>query len=272
MAELKISIITVCFNSCRTISDTINSVLTQTYPDIEYIVVDGASSDGTKELIYSFGTKISKLISEPDQGIYDALNKGIRAATGDIIGILNSDDIFYDESVIEKIAEAFEDKKLEAIISDVQFVDPVNTSKVTRYYSSRNFKTSRFRFGFMPAHPGFYAKRELFEKFGYYKTDYKIAADYELEMRFLLTNHIRYRYLQMPVVSMRTGGVSNKSIISNYILNKEIARACKENGLSTNVFFIYSKYFLKIFQFFGNRKLNHNLSVAVMGLVLIVFK
>jgi glycosyltransferase involved in cell wall biosynthesis len=256
MAELKISIITVCFNSSRTISDTINSVLAQTYPNIEYLVIDGDSSDGTRELIASYGTKISKFISEPDKGIYDALNKGIRLATGDIIGILNSDDVFYDESVIEKIAKAFEDNKLEAIISDVQFVDPVNTSKVIRYYSSRNFNTGRFRFGFMPAHPGFYAKRELFDKYGYYKTDYKIAADYELEMRFLLTNHIRYRYLQMPVISMRTGGVSNKSIISNYILNKEIAKACKENGVTTNFLFIYSKYFIKIFQFFGNRKLN----------------
>jgi glycosyltransferase involved in cell wall biosynthesis len=272
MPELKISIITVCYNSRGTISDTINSVLAQTYPHIEYIVVDGASSDGTRELISSYGKKISKLISEPDNGIYDALNKGIRAASGDIIGILNSDDVFHNETVIEEIAEAFEDKKLDVIICDVQFVDPVNTSKVIRYYSSRNFKTSRFRFGFMPAHPGFYAKRELFDKFGYYKTDYRIAADYELEMRFLLTNHLRYRYLQIPVVSMRTGGVSNKSIISNYILNKEIARACKENGLSTNVFFIYSKYFLKIFQFFGNRKLNRNLPIVIMSLVQIVLK
>lgn len=256
MPVLKISIITVCLNSRRTISDTINSVLAQTYPNIEYIIVDGASSDGTRELISSYGTKISKLISEPDQGIYDALNKGIRAATGDIIGILNSDDVFYNETVIEKIAEAFDDEKLEAVISDVQFVDPANTSKVIRYYSSRNFKPSGFRFGFMPAHPGFYAKRALFENFGYYKTDYTIAADYELEMRFLLTNHVRYKYLQIPVVSMRTGGISNKSIMSNYILNKEIGRACRENGLRTNFFFIYSKYFIKIFQFFGNRKMN----------------
>jgi glycosyltransferase involved in cell wall biosynthesis len=256
MPELKISIITVCFNSYKTITETINSVLTQAYPNIEYIIIDGASSDGTRELISSYGTKISKLISEPDKGIYDAINKGIRVATGDIIGILNSDDVFYDENVIEKIAEAFEDKKLEVIISDVQFVDPGNTSKVIRYYSSKNFTTGRFRFGFMPAHPGFYAKRELFEKYGYYKTDYRIAADYELEMRFLLTNHVSYKYLPMPVVSMRTGGVSNKSIISNYILNKEIAKACRENGVRTNFFFIYSKYFIKIFQFFGNRKLN----------------
>lgn len=272
MPELTISIITVCFNSRSTVTDTINSVLTQTYPHIEYIVVDGASSDGTSEIVSSYGTKISRFISEPDRGIYDALNKGIRAATGDIIGILNSDDVFYNERVIEKIAEAFEDKELEAIISDVQFVDPANTSRIVRYYSSRNFKTSRFRFGFMPAHPGFYAKRELFDRFGFYKTDYKIAADYELEMRFLLTNHINYRYLQMPVVSMRKGGVSNKSIISNFILNKEIARACKENGLSTNVFFIYSKYFLKIFQFFGNKKRNSNLPVEIQGLVITVFK
>jgi glycosyltransferase involved in cell wall biosynthesis len=255
MADLKVSIITVSYNSISTIGDTINSVLRQSYSNIEYIVIDGDSSDGTKELIASYGTQITQFYSEPDEGMYDALNKGIKVATGDIIGILNSDDLFYNERVIENVVNAFKDESIEAVISDIQFVDPVNTSKVIRYYSSKNFNTSRFRFGFMPAHPGFYVKKELFEKYGYYKTDYKIAADYELELRFLLTYHVKYRYLGLPVVSMRTGGISNKSIHSNYILNKEICRACRENGLRTNFFFVYSKYFVKIFQFLGNRKL-----------------
>jgi glycosyltransferase involved in cell wall biosynthesis len=252
MKSFRISIITVTYNSCRTIADTINSVLSQTYPDIEYIVIDGASSDGTKDIVTSFGKRISKFISEPDNGIYDGINKGIRLATGDIVGILNSDDFFCNNTVMERVVESFMENKIDAVIGDVQFVDMINTSKVVRYYSSKHFKTARFRFGFMPAHASFYVKRELFEKLGYYKTDYKIAADYELLIRFLFVNKITYKYLEMPFVSMRMGGVSNKSIHSIYILNKEIAKACRENGIKTNYIFIYSKYFSKLFEFFGN--------------------
>jgi glycosyltransferase involved in cell wall biosynthesis len=251
---LKVSIITVSYNSARTITDTITSVLAQTFTDIEYIVIDGASTDATARIITSFGLRISKFISEPDYGIYDALNKGIRLATGDIVGILNSDDFLYDNNVIEKVVNAFNEHDIGAVIGDVQFVDPLQTSKVVRYYSSKNFSTARFRFGYMPAHPGFYVKRNLFEKFGYYKTDYKIAADFELVMRYLLTNQVKYKYLEIPIVSMRTGGISNKSIRSNYVLNKEISRACRENGIKTNIFFIYSKYFNKIFEFFGSKR------------------
>jgi glycosyltransferase involved in cell wall biosynthesis len=249
MENLTVSIITVSNNSVRTITDTINSVLAQTYLHIEYIIIDGSSTDGTIELVNSYGKKISRFISEPDNGIYDAINKGIRIATGDIVGILNSDDFFYDNKVIEKVADAFIADNIDAVFGDVQFVNPVRTTKVVRYYSSKHFKTSKFKFGYMPAHPSFYLKRKLFEKIGYYKTDYKIAADYELLIRFLFINRIKYKYLEMPFVSMRTGGVSNTSIRSNYILNKEIARACEENGIKTNFFFIYSKYFKKIFEF-----------------------
>ena len=248
-----ISVITVSYNSYKTIPDTINSVVSQTYPNIEYIIIDGGSTDGTIELIESYGKKVTKFISEPDKGIYDAINKGIRLATGDILGILNSDDFFYNNTVIERVVESFKKGNIDSVFGDVQFVDPVKTSKVVRYYSSKNFKISKFRFGFMPAHPSFYAKRDLFEKLGYYKTDYKIAADFELMIRFLKINRVRYKYLEMPFVSMRRGGVSNKSIRSNYILNSEIARACKENGIKTNYFFIYSKYFLKLFEFLGNK-------------------
>jgi len=252
MKSFKISIITVSYNSYGTIADTINSVLAQTYPDIEYIVIDGASSDRTKDIVTSFGQRISRFISEPDKGLYDAINKGIRLATGDIIGILNSDDFFCNNTVIEKVVESFRENEIDAVFGDVQFVDTVTTSKVVRYYSSKHFKTTRFRFGFMPAHSSFYVKRELFEKLGYYKTDYKIAADYELLIRFLYINKIRYKYLEMPFVSMRMGGVSNKSIHSIYTLNKEIAKACKENGINTNYVYIYSKYFSKLFEFLGN--------------------
>lgn len=252
MRNLTVSIITVSYNSVRTIADTINSVLDQTYPEIEYIIIDGSSTDGTITIIDSFGKRISKFISEPDNGIYAGINKGIRLATGDIVGILNSDDFFCNNTVIERVVESFMENEIDAVFGDVQFVDKVNTSKVVRYYSSKHFNTARFRFGFMPAHSSFYVKRELFEKLGYYKTDYKIAADYELLIRFLYINKIKYKYLEMPFLSMRMGGVSNKSIHSIYTLNKEIARACKENGIKTNWVYIYSKYFSKLFEFLGN--------------------
>jgi len=253
MDNLTVSIITVSFNSVSTISDTINSVLAQTYKNIEYIIIDGSSTDGTVELIRTFGKKISTLITEPDNGIYDAINKGIRVAKGDIIGILNSDDFLYDKFVIEKVVKTFTKNDIDAIIGDVQFVDPDKTDRVKRYYSSKYFHPGKFRYGFMPAHPSFYAKKDLYNNLGLYKTDYEIAADYELLIRFLYINKVKYKYIEMPLVSMRTGGVSNKSLHSNYILNKEIVRACKENGIYTNSLLVYSKYFIKILELFGNR-------------------
>ena len=256
MLNPTVSIITVSFNSIRTISDTIKSVLSQIYSNIEYIIIDGSSTDGTIELVNSFGNKISKFISEPDNGIYDAINKGIRLATGDVIGILHSDDFFYDNNVIATVAETFIKYDINAVFGDVQFVSPENSSKIVRYYSSKHFNTGKFKYGFMPAHPSFYVRRELYEKLGFYKTDYKIAADFELLIRFLHVNRIKCKYLEMPFVSMRTGGISNTSIWSNITLNKEIARACRENGIRTNYFLIYSKYFTKIFQFFG-KKMTH---------------
>lgn len=253
MTNLSISIITVSHNSISTIPATIKSVLAQTYPNIEYIIIDGSSTDGTIDSINSFGESISKFVSEPDKGIYDAINKGIKLATGDIVGILNSDDILYDNNVIMKIAETFDMWSVDAVYGDVLFFDPDKTSRITRYYSSGSFSLNKFKFGFMPAHPSFYVKRKIYEELGYYKTDYKIAADYELLIRFLSIHRIKYKYLGMPFVSMRTGGVSNKSISSNITLNKEIARACRENGIKTNYLFIYLKYFIKIFEYFGKR-------------------
>jgi glycosyltransferase involved in cell wall biosynthesis len=255
MKNIKVSIITVTFNSVRTISETIDSVLAQSYPYIEYIIIDGCSADGTIEKIKSYGKCVSKFLSETDTGIYDAINKGIRLADGDIVGILNSDDVFYDNYIIEKIVRTFIDNEIDAVFGDVQFVDPVKTSKIVRYYSSKKFNPGKFKYGYMPAHPSFYAKRELFEKLGYYKTDYKIAADFELLIRFLYISKIKYQYLEMPFVSMRMGGVSNRSVKGKYIINKEIARACKENGIQTNTINIYSKYFTKIFDFVNSKVL-----------------
>jgi glycosyltransferase involved in cell wall biosynthesis len=257
MSNPLISVITVSYNSVTTISDTINSVLSQTYPNIEYIVIDGESTDGTIEIVRSYGLKISKFLSEPDRGIYDAINKGIEISTGDIVGIVNSDDVFYDRHVIGKVAESFKGNDIDAVYGDAIFVSPENTSRIVRYYSSKTFQPGMFRFGFMPAHPSFYIKREFFDKLGYYKTDYKIAADFELLLRFIYVNRIRYKYMEMPFVSMRRGGASNKSLNSNIILNREILKACRENGLKTGYLFIYLKYFFKVFEFLGNGK-RHN--------------
>lgn len=254
MHNLKVSIITVSFNSVKTISDTIESVFTQTYSNIEYIIIDGASSDGTVDLIKTYGSRISKFISEPDVGIYDAINKGIRCATGEIVGILNSDDFFYNTDVIARMVLEFENNEIDAVIGDAQFVEQKQTAKIIRYYSSKSFTPRKFRYGFMPAHPSFYVKKVFFDKLGYYKTDYKIGADFELLIRFLYINKLKFKYIEMPFLSMRMGGVSNKSLHGKYILNKEIYRACKENGIKTNYFFLYFKYFIKVFEFIGNKK------------------
>jgi glycosyltransferase involved in cell wall biosynthesis len=254
-SNLTVSLITACYNSEKYLIDTIKSVLSQSYRNIEYIIVDGASSDGTLDIIDSYRNQIAKFISEPDQGIYDAINKGIRMASGDIIGILNSDDFFYDNYVVEKVVYSFLEDKVESVFGDVKFVKANDPLKVVRYYSSKRFHPGKFKYGFMPAHPSFYTKREFFERYGYYKTDYKIAADYELLIRFLYINRINYKYLGMPFVIMRTGGASNKTMLSNYLLNKEIKRACLENGIPTNYIKIYSKYLFKIFEFIERRKI-----------------
>lgn len=246
---MKVSIITVCYNNESTIKDTIESVLEQSYQDIEYIIVDGASTDNTIPVINSYKDRISKFVSEPDEGMYEAMNKGIRMASGDVIGILNADDFFSADDVIENIVGAFKNSNTDAVLGDVQFVKPGNTNKIVRYYSSEKFHPGSFKFGFMPAHPGFYVKGEYFEQLGYYKEDYKIASDYELLIRFLYRYNISYKYIKKPIVTMRTGGVSNKSIKSRILLNREILGACKENNIKTNLLNIYSKYFWKIFEY-----------------------
>lgn len=245
---MKVSIITVVYNNSSTIRSAIESVLSQTYSNIEYIVVDGASTDGTVEIVKSYGSKITKFISEPDKGIYNAMNKGVRFSTGDVVGILNSDDFFTNNSIIQSIVDTF-DNDTDAIYGDVQFVDPNKISKVVRYFSSKRFKSSRFKYGFMPAHPSFYVRKKFYDAFGLYKEDYKIGADFELLVRFLYVNNLKTKYINFPFVSMRTGGISNRNFKSKIILNSEVLRACRDNGIKTNIFNIYSKYFFKIFEF-----------------------
>ncbi|CAN5462635.1 glycosyltransferase family 2 protein [soil metagenome] len=243
---MKISLITVSYNSSATIKDTIASVSSQSYKDIEYIIVDGNSKDTTVDVIRSAGPVVSRWVSEPDRGIYDAMNKGIGMATGEIVGIINSDDYYYSDKIISEVASAFQDQEVDAIFGDLIFVDPPNLKKVVRTYSSKKWRPEKFAWGYMPAHPTFFVRRKFYDKVGPFRTDYKIAADYEMLIRLLYVHKLRYKYLPMTMVVMRKGGVSSNGIGSNIILNREILRGCNENGISTNYFKIYSKYFFKL--------------------------
>ena len=249
MNKPKISIITVVWNNAKTIKDAIDSVLSQTYENIEYIIVDGASTDGTVEIVKSYGYKISKFISEKDKGLYDAMNKGIAQATGDIVGILNSDDFYIDEFVIEKVVKEFEEKKCDSVYADLVYVKPDNLQKTVRYYDSSYFTPNKFAYGWMPAHPTFFVKREIYEKYGVFKIDYKIAADFDICARFLYKNKISYSYIKEPLIKMRVGGVST-SFKSIWINSLEQLRACRENGIKTNIFKILWKYPTKFFGLF----------------------
>lgn len=223
------------------------SIASQTYTNIEHIVVDGLSKDNTVAIAKEFPNV--KVIVEKDNGLYDAINKGIKAATGDVVGILNSDDFFPENDVIEKMIAGFKSESIDAVYSDVAFVRPENLNKIIRYYSSAKFTTNKFKYGYMPAHPSFYARKSCFENYGYYFTDYKIAADYELLMRFMHTHKIKTQYLPITMVYMRTGGVSNQNWKSRWVLNKEIIKACAANNVATNMFLLSMKYANKIGEF-----------------------
>lgn len=245
---MKVSIITATYNSGKTLRDTINSVLDQSYENIEYLVIDGLSKDNTIDIIREYEPLFKgrmKWISEKDNGLYDAFNKGIRMATGDVVGVLNSDDFFTSSQVISQIVEGF-DAKSDAIYGDIHFVAPDNLKKSVRYYSSKIFRPQLMRYGIMPAHPSFYCRKECFEKYGFYKTDYKIGADFDLLLRFLFVNHLSAKYLSLDVVTMRTGGVSTDGWRAKQQNTKDMVRALKENGVRSNAFMVSMRYFIKI--------------------------
>lgn len=250
---MKVSIITITYNCCLTISDTIRSVLDQTYKDVDYWIIDGLSSDGTMDIVREyeplFGGRLH-YVSEKDSGIYDAMNKGIQLCSGDIVGILNSDDYFTSDDVVEKIVDAFKaDEALDAVYGDVHFIHSGEPDKVVRYYSSAMFHPFWLRFGFMPAHPSFYVRKRIYERYGGYALDYKIAADYDMMVRLFKKGHIRAKYIKMDFVTMRTGGISTRNVKNRILITKEDVKACRRYGVYTNVFFISLKYFYKVFEF-----------------------
>jgi len=249
----KISIITVVFNNADTIAHALDSVASQDYSDIEHVVVDGESTDGTSAIIQARESRLGRYIREPDKGMYDAMNKGINAATGEIVGILNADDFFVDKTIVSRIANQFSKNPTDCLYGDIQFVSKNDPSRVVRYYSSRHCSPERFAYGFMPAHPSFYVKRSVYQENGLYKTNYKIAADYELMTRYLWVKRISYQYLQEPLVRMRTGGASNAGWSTYWTLNREVVRACRENGMKTSLLKVMSKYAFKLLELFPGK-------------------
>ncbi|MBR1889352.1 MAG: glycosyltransferase [Alloprevotella sp.] len=247
---MKISIITATYNSGATLKDTIESVLAQTYEDYEYIVKDGGSTDDTLDIVNQYSSQFKgrlKVVSDADQGIYDAMNKGLRLATGDVVGILNSDDFYTSTDVLQSIADAFAQHDIDAVYADVHYVHSDNLQKCTRYYSSKIFKRRWMRFGFMPAHPSFYCKQEIYEKYGVFDTSFRVAADFENLLRLIFVHRIRTHYIDKDFVTMRTGGASNRNFRSRWQIMKDHLRALRKNGVYSNMFMLSLRYIYKIY-------------------------
>lgn len=256
---MKISVVTATWNSGKTVKDTIESVLHQTYKDVEHIIKDGGSKDDTMAIctdylnrVYSSDDalkstmKTMKIVSEKDGGIYDAMNKGVKMASGDIIGILNSDDFYTSDDVLQKVADEFQkDSSLEAVYGDIHFVKPDNLNKCTRYYSSKSFRPWLLRFGFMPAHPSFYVRREVYEKYGLYDLQFRTSSDFEWMVRLFAKHHIRAKYLPMDFVTMRDGGESTAGMEAKRKVNNDIVSSLRKHGIFTCGAFKYVRYVVK---------------------------
>ena len=276
---MKISLITACYNSAKTIKTAMESVLAQKGVDIEYIVVDGGSKDGTVDIIKECSTRSAcstrfsfKWISERDKGMYDAINKGIKMATGDVVGILNADDVLATDDTLAHIASAFEQKeppvprspfpvpqRIDALYADIRFVregetvEALRRARTVRYCSAAKWRPWMFRFAAMVPHPSFYVRRECFERFGGYSLDYRICADFELELRYLYLAKLRAAYLPECVVVMRMGGMSTAGWRSNIVINREDLRALRSHGIWSCLPLIYLKYLFKIWGFVFRR-------------------
>ncbi|MFM2375243.1 MAG: hypothetical protein RLZZ165_340 [Bacteroidota bacterium] len=247
---MKVSIITVVYNAESTIASAVDSVVQQDYPDIEHIVIDGGSNDGTVDILKSYGTKITVLVSECDEGVYDAMNKGLARATGDVVGILNADDFYTSNDVVSAVVAELEHTGKDSVIGDLIFVKPGKLDRVVRFYSSEGFSLRRFEYGDMPPHPTFFVKREIYQRLGNFDTRYRITSDFDLMLRFLYKERITWTYLPKVMVTMRMGGISNQGLRSKIKLNREIMAALRRNGLPSGPLRVYSKYFTKVFQLF----------------------
>lgn len=246
-----ISIITVCYNSQETIAETIESVITQSYQNIEYIIIDGASTDNTLNIIKKYQeTYPIKLVSEPDNGIYDAMNKGINLATGDIIGILNSDDFYKDEKVLTTIIEVFKQNDSDAVYADLEYINPINIKQITRKWIAGTYSEKKINNGWICPHPTFFVKKEIYNKHGKFNLKFKIAADYELILRFIKLYKIKIHYLPQIIVSMRNNGTSAKNFKQRLRGWQELKMAWTENKLNIPKLFILRRVLFKIKQYF----------------------
>lgn len=241
---MKISIITATYNSGKTVRDTIESVLSQTYPDIEHIIVDGNSKDDTVDIIKEYEPRYHgrlKWISEPDKGIYDAMNKGIAMATGDVVGILNSDDFYTSADVVTNLVDAFSND-IDAVYGDIHFVDDNDLDTCTRYYSSKHFSRFKMLMGYQPAHPSFYCRRDVYRRYGAFDTSFRIAADFEQMFRAIYIHGIPTRYVPMDFVTMRSGGASTSGLQSYKRIYKDHLRAYRKNGIRAGVLLDWLRY------------------------------
>ena len=253
---MKVSIITATYNSGKTLKDTLESVLHQSYADIEYIVVDGVSKDNTLDLLKQYEPLFKgkmKFISEPDKGLYDAMNKGIQMASGDIVGILNSDDFFNNEKIIEEVVCAIDTYHVDAVYGDVHYVHDNDLAKCVRYYSSKIFKPGLMRLGFMPAHPSFYCKTEVYRENGVFDTTFKQAADFELLLRLIYCKSIRTKYLPIDFVTMRTGGLSTSGFRSHKAIMKDHRKALRVNGVWSCYLLLALRYLYKMTELIASK-------------------
>lgn len=245
---MKISLITATYNSAATVKDTLQCVAEQDYGTIEHIIIDGGSSDDTLKITKDF-SHITQLISGKDRGIYDAMNKGIAAATGDVIGILNSDDVYAHPGVLSAVAQAFDDPAVQATYADLQFVQRNNLNKIVRTWNAGNYNVKSFYYGWMPPHPTFFVRKEVYEKVGVFNLELGSAADYELMLRILLKYEIPARYIHQVIVKMRMGGVSTASLQNRLRANRRDRLAWQVNGLHPYFFTLYLKPLRKLGQF-----------------------
>jgi glycosyltransferase len=247
---MKISIVTPAFNSAKTIRHTIESVARQTYPNVEYIIVDGGSHDATAKIVAQYSDVVDIFISEPDRGVYDAMNKGIRAASGDIIAILNSDDFYTHAQVLEQIANSFQESGADSVYGNLQYVDQHNPQQVIRHWESGPFQRQRFLAGWMPPHPAFFVKRAVYQRYGLFNLSLKSSADYELMLRFLYKHQVSVAYVSDVLVRMRTGGLSNATWLNRWKANREDRLAWKINGINPRFYTTILKPFRKLRQFY----------------------